>query len=279
MANELVRNKIKNYIEKAIEEAQNAADLDHPGMMGTIREIAIKNLFEPLLTGQTKIGNGKIVDFTGFQSQETDVIIYSNNIHPAILYSPRMDIGVYPSETCIYAIEVKSKATAENIRDAMEKARTLQRLKYTSGLYSPDGIAIQHQVIPVIPVFFAFGSDLKEKSEIDRYIELDSEAEFNPLIPVICVVGKGYWYYRRDTTPNGDSIGKWFHWAPSKDHNEIFGFLSGILNTIPDRIASRGHPRFGEYLIAEVGKPDKEYFFRFDKDTRRWVKRTIVDSK
>lgn len=89
MANQLVRDKIKAYINAAISEAQSAAEIDHPGMMGTIREIAIKNLFEPLLTGQTNIGSGKIIDFTGFQSQETDVIIYSKNIHPAILYSHR----------------------------------------------------------------------------------------------------------------------------------------------------------------------------------------------
>ena len=92
---------------------------------------------------------------------------------------------------------------------------------------------------------------------------------------MICIAGKGYWYYRRDTTPSGDSIGKWWHWAPSTDHNEIFGFLSGILNTIPDAVVSRGRPRFGEYLLPEVGIPTKEYFWRFDKNTNTWIKRTI----
>lgn len=56
MANELVRDKIKSNIDTAIREALNASEVDHPGMKGTIREIAIKNLFEPLLTGQTEIG-------------------------------------------------------------------------------------------------------------------------------------------------------------------------------------------------------------------------------
>jgi len=275
MANQLVRDKVKAHINAAISEAQIAAEVDHPGMMGTIREIAIKNLFGPLLTGQTDIGSGKIIDFNGFQSQETDVIIYSKNIHPAILYSHRTDIGIYPAETCIYAIEVKSKATASNIRDVIEKGKTLRNLKYSTGLYDPFGRGISHQITPVIPAFFAFGTDLSEKSEIDRYIELDPEGEFSPVIPVICVAGKGYWYYRRDTTPSGDSIGKWWHWAPSTDYNEIFGFLSGILNTIPDAVASRGRPRFGEYLLPEVGMPAKEYFWRFDKNMNTWIKRTI----
>lgn len=166
MANQLVRDKIRAYINAAISEAQNAAEADHPGMIGSIREIAIKNLFEPLLTGQTDIGSGKIIDFTGFQSQETDVIIYSKNVHPAILYSHRTDIGMYPAETCIYAIEVKSKATAANIRDAIEKGRTLRNLKYSTGLFDPFGRGIPHQVTPVIPAFFAFGTDLRKDRKL-----------------------------------------------------------------------------------------------------------------
>lgn len=185
------------------------------------------------------------------------------------------DLGIFPVESCIYAIEVKSKATASNIRDAIEKGKTLRNLKYSTGLYDPSGRGISHRINPVIPAFFAFATDLTEKSEIDRYIELDTEAEFSPVLPVICIAGKGYWYYRRDTTPNGDSIGKWWNWAETTDHNEIFGFLSGILNTIPDALASRGHPRFGEYLHPGDGMPVKEYFWRFDKNTNKWTKRTI----
>ena len=84
------------------------ANVDHPGMKGKIREIAVKNLFKPLLTKNIAIGSGKIVDHRGIQSKETDVILYSNDIHPAILYSEHDDIGLFPVETCLYAIEVKS---------------------------------------------------------------------------------------------------------------------------------------------------------------------------
>jgi Domain of unknown function (DUF6602) len=82
VANELIRKKILRNIEMAIKEAQDASGVDHPGMKGKIREIAVKNLFTPLLIGQINIGSGKIVDNNGFQSSETDVIIYSTDIHP-----------------------------------------------------------------------------------------------------------------------------------------------------------------------------------------------------
>lgn len=156
MVNELVKSSVRDYIDTAIRDARSAAAVNHSGMRGTIREIAIKNLFAPLLTSQNDTGSGKIVDHTGFQSQETDVIIYSRGIHPPILYSDRTDLGLFPAETCIYAIEIKSKVTAAEIQDAMGKARTLRELKYASGLFDSSGRSFQHPLTPVIPAFFCF---------------------------------------------------------------------------------------------------------------------------
>ena len=38
-------------------------------------------------------------------------------------------------------------------------------------------------------------------------------------------------------------------YGPTAEHDEVIAFLSGVMNTIPDQIASGGHPRHGEYLI------------------------------
>jgi len=112
-------------------------------------------------------------------------------------------------------------------------------------------------------------------AEIERYIKLDRDADFDPLIRAICIVGKGYWYYRRDTTASGDSIGKWWCWEANKEHDEVMSFLGAILNTIPDSIASRGRPRYGKYIITNEGTPAREVFWKFDKKADQWVKRNI----
>ncbi|MDF0591187.1 hypothetical protein P0O15_08405 [Methanotrichaceae archaeon Mx] len=264
-------------IETAIKEAEVAGGVEHAGMIGRIREIAIKNLFRPLLTKNISIGYGKIVDSFGVQSKETDVILYSKDILPAILFSSHEDIGLFPVEACIYAIEVKSKATATELKDAIEKARSLRELKYAPGIYDIEGRSIQHRLTPVIPAFFAFDSDLKGDvhAEINRYAKIDKDGDFNPLIPVMCIVGKGYWYYRRLTTPDNDSIGKWWFWKANEEHDEVIAFLGAILNTIPDSIALRGHPKFGEYVIQNKGEHAREVFWKFDENAGKWIKRNI----
>jgi hypothetical protein len=90
----------------------------------------------------------------------------------------------------------------------------------------------------------------------------------------MCIVGKGYWYYRRDTTPNGDSIGKWWYWEATDGYDEVMSFLGAILNTIPDSIASRGHPKFGQYIIPNEGKAAREIFWRFDPKSNKWINET-----
>ena len=263
MANEFVKQNLLTKIENAIREAQVGSDISHPGMVGAIREIALKNLFEPLLTDQIGIGSGKIIDYSGLQSKETDVILYSKDVLPHVLFSDKDDMGLYPAEICLYAIEVKSRVTVEELRDAYEKAKMINSLKYLSGIYGPGDRAIPHLTTRIVPAMFAFGSDLSgdSKSELERYIEIDPLAERDPSIRCICIVGKGCWFFRSDAI-NEISVGKWLCWKPTSNHEEIIGFLSGVLNTIPDAIASRGRPRFGEYLLAGQFATERESIWK-----------------
>jgi hypothetical protein len=111
----------------------------------------------------------------------------------------------------------------------------------------------QVETSPVIPGLFAFDSDLTEngESEIERYQRLDSCNPTDPLLRAICVVGRGYWYY-----DNRDN--RWVFLHPSQEHDEVVGFLSGVMNTIPDALASRGRPRLGNYLMTPRPSDDTQ---------------------
>lgn len=250
MANMMYRKIVGDNIDNAIRCAQAASDVDHPGMVGSIREIALKHLFRPLLTDVVDTGTGKIIDSTGTKSDQIDVIIYCTDINPPILYDEgRSDMGLFPAETCLYAIEVKSQASAGELRKAIENAKSVFQMEFISGYYDIYNHPIGHIVQRIVPAFFAFGSDLKEggKTELERYLELDSNGRTRPAIRVICVIGKGYWYFHENESA-------WYYWEPTSDHGEVISFLGGILNSIPDHISSRGHPRFGIYLIDKNGK-------------------------
>lgn len=250
MVNIMYRKNVVDNIDAAIRNALAASDVDHPVLVGGIREIALKHLFRPLLTEVADIGTGKIIDNTGTQSDQIDIIIYSTDINPPILYDEgKSDMGLFPAETCLYAIEVKSQASASELRKAIENAKSVRKMKFLAGYYDIYFNPVHHRLTAIVPAFFAFDSDLKEggKSELDRYLQLDPNGRTNPVIPVICVIGKGYWYF------NGNES-SWYYWEPTPDHGEVISFLGGVLNTIPDQIASRGHPRFGTYLIDKIGK-------------------------
>ena len=250
MVNMLYRKNVVDNIDAAIRNALAASDVDHPVLVGSIREIALKHLFRPLLTDVADIGTGKIIDNLGTQSNQIDIIIYSTDINPPILYDEgKSDMGLFPAETCLYAIEVKSQASANELRKAIENAKSVRKMAFLAGYYDENFNPINHRLTGIVPAFFAFSSDLKEegKTELDRYLQLDTNGRTNPVIPVICVTGRGYWYF------NGRES-SWYYWEPTPDHGEIISFLGGVLNTIPDQIASRGHPRFGTYLIDKIGK-------------------------
>ena len=242
MANLLFRDRLIGIIRHALEEFRAAGEVQHPGLQGQIREIALKNLFEPLLPAGAQVGTGKIIDAVGNQSPQIDLIIYNRNILPPLMYTD--DFGLFPVESCLYAIEVKSTMTAAAVKDAIMKAREVAALNFTAAEYD-------ERFKPKVPITggltfacFAFTSDLKDgsKTELERYMEHDPNSNIQPSIPVFCILQKGYWWFY-------PLEGKWIHLPPTENYDEVIDFLGGIVNSIHDLVVSRGRPRLGKYLI------------------------------
>lgn len=242
MANDIFRDEFRTRVRTALERARSAALLDHSGLVGRAREVFVKDLLKPILPPYVELGSGKIGDSEGHLSAEVDVVIYSAATLPPLLLDT--GFGVYPSEACIYAIEVKSTLTAELLRDAIEKQRRLQQLQYLPSVVNHVYKPIGGPSPPVIPALFAFGTDLIEKDELARYRELDSDANTRPAIPVLCVAGRGYWWFK----PN-EPAEKWINHLPTEDNEEVIDFLAGVANTIPDQVIFKGRPRFGHYIL------------------------------
>ena len=76
-------------------------------MTGKVREWVSGDLIAPMLPTGFEVASGKIVDYLGNQSSETDVIIHNPTVLPPILYTEKD--GVFPVESSYYAMEVKSK--------------------------------------------------------------------------------------------------------------------------------------------------------------------------
>jgi len=228
-----------NQIDYAVREAENAATIEHPGLVGRIRELSVSQVFEPLLPSGFEIGTGKICDRNGDQSNEADIIIYNRSILAPIMYSERD--GVFPIEACFYSIEVKSKATALEIQDAIRKGNSIINLYYAGAdADKPNNLSL------VVPTFFAFGSDLSDSgiSELQRYAKYDPEWRERPILKAICVVGKGYWYHSKKDSD-------WFFCPPTQTHDEVIGLVSGIVNTLASARSQNRQALLGQYLMSE----------------------------
>jgi hypothetical protein len=242
MSNELIRNAYKNKVSSALSDARTADQLEHAGLTGRAREIFVQQMLEPILPPYVEFGSGKVVDSRGHTSAETDVIIYSRQTLPPLLFE--RGFGVYPAEACVYAIEVKSRLTVHELSTTIEKLRRLREMKYLPAALDYAYQPIADPSPPVIPMLFAFDTDLKTKDELKRYRELDEEADSNPAVPIFCVAGRGYWWFK----PN-EPAEKWIKHRPTDGHEEVLELIGGIANTIPKQIVAKGSPRFGQYII------------------------------
>ena len=243
MPNSIFRQRAINIVSAAVKESDSASLLDHSALRGRVREIVVDRLMQPFLPSAFEVGTGKIADSKGFRSRETDLVIYSKAVLPPVLYSGRD--GVFPAEASFYAIEVKSTVTSQEVDDAIEKARELGKLTYTSGEYDDAGRSTPHPFLPIIPALFGFSSDLAEggKSDLDRYLERDSGGGSSPSITVICIVGRGYWWFKAAER-------RWAFHPPTPEGDEVVDFVSGVINTLPNSLAARRRPRLGLYLMT-----------------------------
>ncbi len=201
----IFRKNLEKLINDRLDRSKDAADLQHPGLVGSLRENLLSSLLQELLPEGHYIGTGKICDQDGHLSKQLDVIIFDKRGLPPYLYSEKE--GIFPIHGVSYAFEVKSVSSKKNINDALEKAKSVRLLNGPQPHF----------------IYFAFDSDLvSSKSEVDRVLAELNELE--PMVDIICVVNKLYSYWHHTT--------KWNFFDNTENHNEIIGLVIGILNTL-----------------------------------------------
>lgn len=233
------RDLVLTQVVAAVAGAQAVKDISHPGVKGRLREIFIRDLLRPLLPADIGLGTGIVVSIDNRQSTEQDVLLFDRRILPPILWE--QTTGVFPVESVLFSIEVKSVLTATELMSAHDKAVILDQFPYHTGTYSAAGQPQPQQCVHLIPAIFAFDSDLRSghKTEIQRYDELRGSQY--AAIRSLCVVGKGNWFW-------SDQHQGWQSAVTEGPMGEVMGFLAGILNTYPLVADSRCRPRLGHYL-------------------------------
>ena len=235
---------LRAKIKGAISEARAASTLTHKGVKGTVLEILISKLFYPLLPSDIGIGTGQIIEqHSGQLSTQMDIILYDKSIVPPILFDETN--GLFPIESVLYTIEVKTTLNATELAIAHESAKKLSTFKYLPGLKNKYGEDVHHNIERVRTVIFALNSDLSKNgiSEAKRYEKIYSQKNHYPHLRAICIAEKEYCY----------EDGKfWITFNNEDKFDEILSFIGGVTNTYKSVSKSRHSPSLGNYIIPNL---------------------------
>lgn len=229
VANRIYQNLLKIDIAVLITESKAINSINHQGIKGSIREYGLGRLLIKYLPYGWDVGKGQIHDKYGEQSNETDLIVYNKSVIPPMMFGD--NLGLFPIESCKYSIEIKTTSNSKEIKSTIVKFRKLLTL------YNSNNNELIHRI------YFAYATDLNLKSELERYKNLDSNFHTNPAINVICVIGKGYWYFQKEKKDNR-TYSCWKFLKAIEGGYEIACFIGGVINTI-----NTNGPSFGEYLM------------------------------
>ncbi|GAA5100462.1 hypothetical protein GCM10023338_15170 [Wohlfahrtiimonas larvae] len=145
----------------------------HQGIKGGLNEAELILLIKDVIPSKYKIAKGIIENARGQQSNETDIIIFDDEILPPYI---KNDVAFVPVEAVKYNFEVKSKLNASELNTTIDKFKNFRDI----GGRSPT-------------VLFAFSTDIKG-DELVRYSKYDDGFYINPVISVLCISNKGYYY-------------------------------------------------------------------------------------
>jgi len=251
--NQLLVDVLRVRIRSAVAASRAIDSIAHEGLKGRIREMFVEDLVAPLLPSFVGVGTGKIIDSEGGQSAECDVVIYDRDTMPPLMLGQRE--ALFPIESVLYSIEVKTTLNPDELRDATAKAKQVKELKnlpprYPNGQGYDTALRIDKESLRPAPVccLFAFGTDMRgeSKTELQRYQEiLDNNKEGVPYISFLCVVDRAaHWYGSKSESGNA-----WQTIPTDSNGGEVLMFLGGLADSIPLARMKRGYPAWSNYVV------------------------------
>jgi hypothetical protein len=210
MCRTLIQKDASSVINNFIERARVLGGLKHKPTKGTLKELFMSDVLKQLLTIQFGVGSGIVVNKENKQSRQTDIVIYDNRIIPPFISGP--SIGVYPVESVIATIEVKTRLNKEELMDAEKAAKQLS-----------ENVVGEGDRPPLYAVFGFEGGirglETQEKG-VSWFEKQNIQHIFN-----MCIAGKYCW---ADVGGKGWQIGK----DTSGVHDETKRFLALVLDNV-----------------------------------------------
>jgi hypothetical protein len=132
------REFLKRRSDKMASDSAEAAFFEHKGTRGVAREEVLREPLRQILPDRYGIGTGEIHSSDGDVSPQADLIVYDKANTP-VLYE-RFTSGVYPVETALAAVSVKSTIKLEDVDEAVKFAARVRSMPFEA--ITEDGVLL-----------------------------------------------------------------------------------------------------------------------------------------
>lgn len=222
----LIQIYATSVIKGFVERARALKVLGHNLTKGELREIFVSNVLKSFLTSQFGIGTGIIINQENEQSRQTDIVIYDNRILPPFI--KEQEKGVYPAQSVIATIEVRTTLDKGGIEEANEAAGILTEKVFAKGV--PFGLK------PLCAVFGYQGGfgELDNEEKGREWLEVNAKHLFN-----ICITEKYCW---ANLTIKG--------WSVQLHEPETYQETTRFFALLLDNMRTRAQEMF-KYLVED----------------------------
>lgn len=156
------------------------ANINHKGERGSSREEILLSYLGNYIPTKYEMNSGIIIDATGEQSRQQDIIIYDSFNSPVLLNmeSTRM----VPIESVFSVIEVKSSLNKTEISKCVNNISSVKSLVKNS---------LDSKNSPTAGFVFAFTSSTTLETLLDNLVEENNQVEKHKQISAVCILDKG----------------------------------------------------------------------------------------
>jgi len=280
-------------VQKAVSlilESEALKMLKHGPLKGSFREMILGNLIKPLLPATCGIFHGTVISSIKEEDDQTvkkpegdllrkkmedDLLIVDKECLPPILYSERD--GIFPIESVLARIEVKSTLSKINLKDAINGCKQFRKkLKMNLRKYH-DMYVSEPLDNDTFQAVFAFGSRIGTEYDVLMKILSDDEKKKEPPLDCLCVAKKGMlsWGRKSDSESKRWLVCGYDKKKPKekkpKEPEEILAFLALLLDKLSYIRQQRKEAMLGKYVFCLKSDKmvDAEEFFRNRKESSK----------
>ena len=169
----ILQKKIVEKINALLAGYETNKEIIHNGIKGGLNEAELSEIIKSVIPTRYKIAKGIIENSTGQQSNETDLVIYDDEILPPYI---KEDLSIIPIEATIKIIEVKSSLNSTELKT------TISKFNHYYTMYGRGQ-----------SILFAYNSDITG-NELSRYKKYDDLFFYNPRVKILCIAEKSFYY-------------------------------------------------------------------------------------